>query len=260
MAKKEERLHRILTHLKQNNVSSIRELSELSGVSTMTTRRDLEELHKQQAVKFIHGGAVYNHNHQGPADTFPDYHFHNQELLHKEEKQRIAQKAVAMLSPRETFMIDSGTTVSYLARELPEDLPVTAIYWSLNVISELIKKPLCTMISLGGVFHPETQMFESIQGMDLITNTRASKAFISAGGVHPQLGVTCPFHYETDTKKVAINSSMVKVLMVDSSKFGKVCTSHIGEISDFDLVITDDGIPGEYRQFIAEAGVDLIVA
>ncbi|MCC8164691.1 MAG: DeoR/GlpR family DNA-binding transcription regulator [Planctomycetes bacterium] len=257
--KREQRLNLITTHLKQNNVLSVRELSDISGVSTMTIRRDLEELHKRDVVKFIHGGAFYNGIRDDLADDPPGYLLSEQKMLNRSEKMRIARKAVDLLEPRETCMIDTGTTLFYLAREIPDDLPVTAICWSLNIISELIKKPQCTLISLGGVYHHETQMFESMQGMDLIKNTRASKAFISAGGVHPQLGVTCPFHYETETKRVAINSSMSKVLLVDSSKFGKVCTSHLAEVSDFDMLITDSGISDDYRRSVEDAGVELVV-
>lgn len=259
MTKKEQRLNQITTYLKQNNASSIRELSDLSGVSTMTIRRDLEELHKRHVVKFMHGGAIYNPDYSDRDGDRPDYLLQKQKLLHKDAKVRIARKAITLLSPQETFMLDSGTTLFYVAQELPADMPMTAICWSLNVITELIKKPLCILISLGGVYHAETQMFESMQGMELIKNTRASKVFISAGGVHSRLGVTCPFHYETETKKVAIESSMIKVLLVDSSKFGKVCTSHLGEVSDFNVIITDSNIPDEYRRFIQNEGVELII-
>ncbi len=246
-------------YLKLNNASSVRELSNLSAVSTMTIRRDLEELHRRDIVRFMHGGAIYNPEYD-EKENRPDYLLQKQKMLHRDEKLLIAKKAAALLSPQETFMLDSGTTLFYLAQELPADLPLTAICWSLDVIGELIKKPLCTLISLGGVYHPETQMFESVQGMELIKTTRASKVFISAGGVHPQLGVTSPFHYETETKRVAVKCCMSKILLVDSTKFGRVCASHYGEISDFDAVITDPGIPEEYRRFIQDAGVELVIA
>ncbi len=100
----------------------------------------------------------------------------------------------------------------------------------------------------------------AVQGMELIRTTRASKAFISAGGVHTQLGVTSPFHYETETKRVAVKYSMSKILLVDSTKFGRVCASHYGDVRDFDVVVTDSGIPEEYRRFIQDAGVELLLA
>jgi DeoR family deoxyribose operon repressor len=115
------------------------------------------------------------------------------------------------------------------------------------------------MLVQGGIYHPETQMFENHQGMEIINTTRASKAFISAGGLHSQLGITCPFHYEVETKRAAIKSSMINILLIDSFKFGKVCTAHMAEINEFNIVITDSKIPPQYREFIKNAGVELIV-
>jgi len=260
MDKKDDRLSFLKHYLKEHNASSIKHLSELLGVSAMTIRRDLEILGERQIIKFIHGGAVYNPDFKEGGEDLGSYLLQQQQLLHKDEKLRIAKKAVSLLVAQETFMLDSGTTLCYLARELPLELPLTAIAWSLNVIEELIKKPRCGLIALGGAYHPEAQMFESQQGLDIFKSTRASKAFISAGGVHSQLGVTCPLPYETETKKAAIKSSMMNILVLDSSKFGKVCTSFLCDIGDLDIVITDSGIPAEYCDFILEAGVQLIKA
>ncbi|MGA2547056.1 MAG: DeoR/GlpR family DNA-binding transcription regulator [Rectinemataceae bacterium] len=258
MDKKAERLSYLTIYLKNNNASSIRKLSELLGVSAMTIRRDLDILCERHVVRFIHGGAVYNPDYQESGDNLGDYLIQKQQMLHRDEKIRIAKRAVSLLAPQETFMLDSGTTLCYLAKEIPQELPLTAICWSLNIIEELIKKPQCSLIALGGAYHPETQMFESQQGRDLIKATRASKAFISAGGIHPQLGVTSPLHYETETKKAAIQSSMMNILVVDSSKFGKVCTSYLCDITDLDIVITDSNIPPDYSDFILGAGIQLI--
>jgi DeoR family deoxyribose operon repressor len=62
-----------------------------------------------------------------------------------------------------------------------------------------------------------------------------------------------------ETKRAAIKSSMTNILLIDSSKFGKVCTAHMAEINEFNIVITDFKIPPQYRDFIEDAGVELIV-
>jgi DeoR family deoxyribose operon repressor len=156
-------------------------------------------------------------------------------------------------------MLDSGTSIYHLAREIQGNQDLTIITWSLNVIRELIQKPRNKILVQGGVFHPETQMFENNQGIDTIKNSRASKAFISAGGFHSSLGITSAFHYEVETKRAAIASSMTSILLLDSSKFGKVCSAHITDIADFHIVITDSGIPPEYEEYIRDSGLKLII-
>jgi len=260
MDKINNRRERILSYLKSATVLSIKSLSELLQVSSMTIRRDLEFLSEQNIVQFYHGGAVFNPHYLEKVTNPNDYYLQQQTLLHKDEKKLIAQKAMELLLPRETVMLDSGTTIYYLARVLPENQNLTVISWSLNVIEELIHKPQNSILIQGGVYHPETQMFENNQGMDMIKNSRASKAFISAGGFHSNLGITCPFHYEVETKRIAIKYSIEIILLIDSSKFGKVCSAHMADITDFHIIITDSGIPAEYEEFIRNAGVRLIVA
>ena len=260
MSKINGRREKIILALKTSNMLSIKALAGMLNVSTMTIRRDLEFLARESIVQFYHGGAVFNPHYLEKVTNPNDYYLQQQTLLHREEKTLIAKKAAELLVPQETIMLDSGTTIYYLARELQDNHNFTIISWSLNVIEELIRKPRNKILSQGGVYHPETQMFENNQGMDIIKNSRASRAFISAGGVHSSLGITCPFHYEVETKRAAIKYSKESILLVDSSKFGKVCSAHMNEITGFHTVITDAGIPPEYEELIKDAGLELIIA
>ena len=239
MNKLNDRREKIISFLKTSNILSIKALADMLQVSTMTIRRDLEFLARQDIIQFYHGGAVFNPHYLEKITNPNDYYIQQQTMLHKDEKTLIAQKAVELLIPQETIMLDSGTSVYYLALALPENQNLTVISWSLNVLEELIHKPKNSILVQGGVYHHETLMFENNKGMDMIKNSRASKAFISAGGFHTTLGITCPFHYEVETKREAIKYSIESILMIDSSKFGKVCSAHMADISEFHVVITD---------------------
>jgi DeoR family deoxyribose operon repressor len=103
-------------------------------------------------------------------------------------------------------------------------------------------------------------MFESPEGLEMIRNFRATKAFISASGVSSQFGVTCMNSYERETKKVMIQSSRRKILLVDSSKFEVIRSDYFAELSDFDEIITDDGISSEYTGIIRDLGITLRIA
>ena len=245
MSRQEQRQLEIVEYLRNSGGASIRELAEGHKVSMMTIRRDLESLKDRNLIKLFHGGAA-------AVDQ-------DQARMHKEEKRRIAKAAASLIEPRQTVMMDSGTTVHCLAHEIGRDMGITVVCWSLNIIEVLTRSLICTIISSGGLYHPETQMFESDQGMEIIRSSRASAAFISAGGVHEEMGVTSPFQYEAAYKRAALDSSTTSVLLVDSTKFGRVCTSHIGEISDFDILITDDGIDDDSRDAVIARGVRLMV-
>jgi DeoR family deoxyribose operon repressor len=102
-------------------------------------------------------------------------------------------------------------------------------------------------------------MFESPEGISLIQKVRASKAFISAAGAEEELGVTCANLYEVETRRAIIESSDVGFLLVDSTKFGKVTTAYLADLRGFDVVITDDNIPEQYRKLLSRLGVQYYI-
>ena len=260
MDKLDSRREKIVSLLKSTSMLSIKALSGMLQVSTMTIRRDLEFLAAQNLVHIYHGGALYNPHFLEKAANPNDYFLQQQTMVHKDEKMAIAAKAAGLILPQETIMLDTGSTVFYLSQILSENQNLTIIAWSLNIIEELVRKPQNNILIQGGIYHGETQMFENNQGTDIIKNSRASKAFISARGLHSSLGVTCPYHYEVETKRAAIKYSMESILLLDSSKFAKVCSAHLAGITEFHTIITDAGIPREYEDYIKNAGVKLIIA
>ena len=115
------------------------------------------------------------------------------------------------------------------------------------------------MIFAGGYYHDNSSMFESPEGVALINRNRANKGFFAAGGVSEKLGVTNSNPYAVDIKQAALASSLTKILLVDSTKFEDIKPAHYAEISDFDIVITDDGISEDYFNLIGSLGLELHV-
>jgi len=234
---------------------SIRELTKKFEVSEMTIRRDLSLLAKENLVDLIPGGAILKR----PEESENRYLVTNQESVHTMEKLKIGQRAVTLVEPNETIILDIGTTTEYLAKFLREDAPITVLCYTLNSLVEVYKKKNCTIIFAGGYFHPQTMMFDSPEGIELIKRTRADKAFVSAAGIHDELGVTTVYPHELQAKKTTLSSAKKRILVVDSSKFGNTKSVYFAEITDFQTIITDSGIPEKYAAFIRDRGIELIV-
>jgi DeoR family deoxyribose operon repressor len=164
-----------------------------------------------------------------------------------------------MIEPNDTISLDVGSTTEYIAKFIREDVPVTVLCFTLNVLTEIYRKKNCSPIFTGGHFHDNSLMFESPEGIALIKRTRIDKGFIAAAGVHDGLGVTCANPYEIETKKAAFASSKTKILVADSTKFGRTRVAYFADLKDFDIVITDNEIPDYYRSVIENLGIELIV-
>lgn len=242
--------------MKIYQASTIHDLAAQMQVSEMTIRRDLRQLSRENTVRVIHGGVILcpGPEADGPASI---YSLVTEETLKIDEKKRIGQKAASLIEPQDIVIIDSGSTTEYLAKFIPESMPITVLCYSLNNLFEVSRKKIQKIIFAGGYFHGNIMMFESAEGVELIRKNRANKAFLAARGVSEKLGVTTANQYEIEMKKAALRSSLYNILLIDSSKFGKVGSAHYADLRDFNLIITDSGIPSEYSEMIDKLGIQL---
>lgn len=258
MIGKNNRVNYLLNRLSIDGFSSIKELSKRLEVSEMTVRRDLRELSKSNIVTLIPGGAILKKN--PPMDKDEEkYLIQAAESLMLEEKIKISRKAASLIEPNDVIVIDTGSTTENLPKFIPENMPLTVICYALNILFNVYENKNWKLIFPGGYFHGDTLMLESPEGIEMIKRIRANKSFISAAGVSEKLGVTCATAYEKETKRAVIESSDKKILLVDSTKFGKIKISHFADLTDFDIIITDIGISKEFVNIIKNIGIKLYI-
>jgi DeoR family deoxyribose operon repressor len=125
---------------------------------------------------------------------------------------------------------------------------------------EFYPRKEANLILLGGMFHRDSNIFHSVENYALVRNTRADKAFISTGGLDPEMGLTTFFDYEAAIKREMIRSARHITLVADSTKFGKISVTHFAELDAINTIITDDGLSDEYRKIIVDRGIELIIA
>ena len=161
------------------------------------------------------------------------------------------------MEPNDTVIIDSGSTTEHLAHYIPSGMPVTALCYSMNILNELITKEDISLIFPGGFYHPNAQMFESQQAIDLINQIRANKVFLSAAGIHRELGITCMHNYEISTMQAVIKSSVTKILLADSSKFDQIRPAYFASLECIDIIVTDHYLAEEWQEYIRGVGIEL---
>jgi DeoR family deoxyribose operon repressor len=257
MTDKDDRIGAIMRTLRVTQAVTIKEMASKLAVSEMTVRRDLDVLAAEGLVRRIPGGAILNVERAGGGES--SYQLSEQADQHRDRKQRIGRAAALMVEPGDSIILDIGTTTEQVARFLPQDVPVTIICFALNVLMEVYRNKQGRFVFAGGEYHENTMMFESPEGVELVRRNRANKAFMSAAGVSSRLGVTVANRYEVAIKQAALECSDQRLLLVDSSKFGVVKEAHYAELTDFDRVITDDGIPQAQRQALSTLGVGLSI-
>ena len=255
MGKKEKRLNEFIKILKEKKYIPIRELSDLLSVSEMTIRRDLKILEDKQILKNIDGVIIYDPITENNEDS--QYELTTEIDKQFLQKVNIGKYAASLIEDGDTIMIDTGTTTQHIPSNISPNIEITALSYNINILTELRKSSNVKILFAGGYFYPNTEMFASIQGVKFIEGIRAQKAFISAAGVHEDLGLTCCNSYEVSTKNAVINSSITKILVVDSSKFGIIRSEYFNNLNIIDEVVTDSNISEEWIQLLKNKDIKL---
>jgi DeoR family deoxyribose operon repressor len=256
MEKKEIRLNKIIDLLRARESLPVKDIAAALNVSEMTVRRDLDLLKDSNVVERTHGRATYN---AGDISENADhsYDLSIERFRKSEEKERIGSYAAKLIKRDDILIVDSGSSTGALAKYVPEGMDLTVLCYNLNMVNALRNKRGIRLIMAGGYFHPRNQMFESPEGINLIRDLRANKLFLSASGVHEQLGMTTALAYEVPVKRAILQSSHTRILLADSSKFGMVRSAYFAEIEELDMVITDSGLPDGWKEIFQEKGVEL---
>lgn len=253
-SKKTNRLDKIMKNLMLQSGISIKEFAAQLGVSEITIRRDLKYLEQQGRLRLINGVAIYRPAPEA-APVYPEYDLAYEYTVFQEKKERIGRKAASLIEPNDVVAIDGGSTTEHLSRNLPPDIHMTVLAYSMNTLLQLSKHPNYDVICSGGYLYPNTQVFYSPEGISLINRTCINKAFLSAAGISNRLNVTCIAPHEMDAKSALLENSQSKILLADSSKFGKIFPTAFSHLGDFDVVITDDELSPEWRNILADAGI-----
>ncbi|QKJ85745.1 Transcriptional regulator [Paramixta manurensis] len=250
--RRDERVNKLAQALKRIDKIHLKDAAQLLGVSEMTIRRDLNE---QPSSVVLLGGYIVSDpkNHQG------HYFVSDQQSHNVSKKQQLARVAAALIEANDTVFFDCGTTMPYLIDAIEDDLPFTAICCAINTFLALKEKRACTVILSGGEFHADNAVFTPFGPHHVLEDICPTLAFISAAGIDIEQGVTCYNINELQMKHHALQRARRRVLVADSSKFGKVLPARIGEAALFTQLVSDNAPPKALQKLLQESGVSVLL-
>nr|WP_321307133.1 DeoR/GlpR family DNA-binding transcription regulator [uncultured Sphaerochaeta sp.] len=256
MTKKSSRYDLLLSIINGQNFTTVKQLAAEVGVSEMTIRRDLEQLEDRSLVNSVYGGVTPIHIKGKPINS---YTLKSEQSKNWDQKLAIAKRAAEFILPGDVVFFDTGSTIQALAEQMTNEHSYTFISSSFNTLSVLTQLKNSTIITPGGVFSYKPKVFYDLDTVTAIKKYRANKCFIGATGFEIDLGITCAYPEDAPIKQAMIDCSKMKILLLDSSKYGFVSTCKFASIEQFSLVITDKHIPKAYLEYITSHSVEVII-
>ena len=249
-----ERIDRIIGILEEKGVVSVNDLSRHFGVTTMTIRRDLDELDSRGNYQRTHGGAIFC-MHAEKENEIPTL---DRMKLFINEKIAVAKKAASMIGPEETIFLGSGTTTLCLAKELQNRKDISVVTNSLMIINELATNSQIDLMLVGGFLRRAEFSLIGNFATDMIANLHVDKVFIGMRGIHARFGLTSNHPQEIMTDRAILSMSDNIIVLADHTKIGHVAASRTDYITAAKTIITTDNASREIVDAIIKKGVQVI--
>lgn len=252
-----ERYEKIVQLVNERGSIRVTELSELCGVTEETIRRDLDRLEDSGRLRRSHGGAVSVKDQPFSWRSQPEIPFTEREIMHAEEKQRIAEEAVKQIEPNQRILLDASSTAWYMARLIP-DYPLTVLTNSIKVAAELSGKEKVEVISTGGILAHRSLSFVGPLAERSLDSYHVDKAFLSFKGVHVERGLSESNELQARIKHKMIGMADQVILLADASKFGVQAFTKVADLERVNTIITDQRLATTDADPFIKRGIRMI--
>lgn len=247
-----ERRNLILDEIYENKKVIVSELSKEFDVSEETIRRDLERLEEEGHVIKSYGGAVINEK------SSIDLPFNVRWNANPSGKQKIAEIVNAQIDNGDHIILDASTTAVFIAKNIKPKENLTVLTNSIENLLELSDVTGWDILSTGGRLKAGSMSLLGKRAADSFENYNADKVFLSCKGLDIDKGITDGNDETGSMKQDMIKAANKVFLAVDHLKFGKVAFTKICDLSDIDVVITDQKPEGHWLESLQRLGIECL--
>ncbi|WP_240374197.1 DeoR/GlpR family DNA-binding transcription regulator [Bacillus piscicola] len=255
----EERKKKILELLEISGQVKAKDLARILQVSTETIRKYLDQLHKEEKLKKVYGGAIsVSFHNEEPSSQ-------EREELHSDEKRRIGKLAAQLINDNDVIAIDDGSTPLQLVKSLHKKNNITIYTTSISALSVLIELHQQNhftgkIIVLGGEVNIAHQRVSGAYTNQMLEDIYIDKYFVSADGISLDAGITSYDYTKGITTKKLVEHADKSICLIDHSKVGKRTHYKIADLKEINMVVSDKTYPSEWETALIDGNIKWLVA
>jgi DeoR/GlpR family transcriptional regulator of sugar metabolism len=227
-------------------------LTSVLEASESTIRRDLAALENEGVLKRVYGGAMAMQT----RDHALDFAWQSEHMA--AEKRRIAAVAASLVSENQTIILDGGSTVAAVARELTgrslhvitNSLPIAEVFGDSRQVEITLT---------GGYLYPRLRATVGPLCEQVLSSVTADVLIMGIGGV-TESGFSNSNTLIVGPELKMIQAARKLVIVTDHTKFGRGSVIHLAPLSEADLVVSDTGLSAEHQQMLKSHAVEVLLA
>lgn len=185
---------------------------------------------------------------------------HDKEVVNKRAKRAVAALTADLIADDQTILLDSGSTVQFMAEHLKTAPSKVLMTTGLNLMLALHDCAQHQLMLTGGVLRQNAM---SLSGR-LVETTLEAMSFdtvlLGADRVDPALGLSTFSEEEAHLNRAMIRASRRVIVLADASKFGPTKLHRICDLSKVDAIVSDASMPVEMQQELRSKNVRLHLA
>lgn len=249
-----QRQEAILRSLADNGPQSTVDLAERLETSEVTVRRDLTSLAAKGLLRRTRGGAV-----PVPLSTAEFVFQRARHTANLNAKRAIARAIAERIEPRQTILLDTGTTTLEVARCLPVSADLRVLTSSLAIASLLHTREDIELVLLGGIVRKGSPDLHGLITERNLRDFRVDLAVIGADAACRD-GL-----FTTDQRIALVSRAMIEsgasvLLAADAGKFAARAFVRFAEWQQIRTVVTDASLPARRRKWLRRKVSDLVFA
>lgn len=247
-----ERQERIRESLEAGEFLDVRHLGRRFRASASTIRRDLIRLEGRGLLRRVHGGAV---SAQAREDRLG---LPWRATRARAEKTRIAKAAAALVEDGQTVILDGGSTVAEVARNLlgrrlqiiTSSIPIAEIFWDSRAAEVTLT---------GGYLYPRLGVLLGPFCEQLLSSVSADLLIMGIGGI-TETGFSNSNSLIVSSERRMIDAARSVMVVADDAKFGRRAMVNLAPLEMADVVVSNEPLDARYREWLERAGVRLELA
>lgn len=241
----EKRKASLLLILERDGTIKLERAALTLGVSSMTVRRDLDELEAHGLLRRVRGGAVPI---LGPRP------FGERQAVRSRAKNAIAEKAMSLIPRTGAIALDASTTAGTIGVRLGPQSGLSIATNSYDNFAALKNTSGVTPILVGGEAEESTDSFVGPIACHAAASMLYQRFFVSASATDATHGTSEVSLLESQVKRAFAGTSQEIVLCIDSSKLQQQSVALGFSFGEISLMITElvphDSRLDEYRGLV----------
>lgn len=243
----------ILRILNEQGTITVASLADRLNVSLETIRRDVKPLDQEGAIVKMHG-AIGLPNLSGEAP------FERRMRENADAKRAVAKTVAATILDGDSIMLDTGTTASYLARELLTHRRLTVVTNCSDIARTLSTVNGNKVYMAGGELRSDSGAAFGISAIEFVSRFSVTHAIITTGAVNATFGVTDFDLDEAEFARVVLTRGERSLVITDHTKFGRQGLVQVCGFDGFSELVTDKTPPQDIIDAMNAGGAKLTVA